>query len=278
MKTTVMMVVHNGEKYLEACMKSILAQTYHDYELLIVDDGSTDMTRSIICSFNDTRIRLIENTHDYIASLNIGLEEAKGELIARMDADDLMMPERLARQVELMENRKEVVVCASWVMAFGQQSGLIAMNKGLISCPEAALLRGNVFCHNTIMLRKSFLVGNSLSYKKYDYAEDYKLWCDIAGQGGLFYVIPEVLVRFRKSTDQISFRKMKEQMETAGRIRNEMLERLLYGEEYTFPRREKLVKLAEYLCELNQQRLVSGAAVRGTVALLYEDMKKGNFI
>ena len=92
MKVTIMMVVHNGEKYIYDCMESISKQTFSDFELLIVNDGSTDRTREIILSFKDSRIKLIDNTHDYIDSLNIGLNESNGEYIARIDADDIMLP------------------------------------------------------------------------------------------------------------------------------------------------------------------------------------------
>ena len=95
MKVTVMITVYNGEKYISECIESILKQTYTNFELLIVDDGSTDNTRRLIRDFKDLRIRLIENTHDYIHSLNIGLNNSRGEYIDRIDADDIMMPERL---------------------------------------------------------------------------------------------------------------------------------------------------------------------------------------
>lgn len=87
--------VYNASAHLGECIDSILAQTYTDFELLIVDDGSTDSSRDVVRAYTDPRIRLLENAHDYIGSLNLLLREARGRYVARMDADDLMLPDRL---------------------------------------------------------------------------------------------------------------------------------------------------------------------------------------
>ncbi len=88
---SVCMPVYNASRYLRDCIDSILSQSFTDFELLIVDDGSTDDSVEIIRSYSDSRIRLIENKHDYIGSLNLLLQEARGKYIARMDADDVIM-------------------------------------------------------------------------------------------------------------------------------------------------------------------------------------------
>lgn len=85
------MPVYNASRYLRDCIDSILSQSFTDFELLIVDDGSTDDSVEIIRSYSDSRIRLIENKHDYIGSINLLLQEARGKYIARMDADDVIM-------------------------------------------------------------------------------------------------------------------------------------------------------------------------------------------
>ena len=270
MKVTIMMVVHNGEKYIYDCMESIIRQTFSDFELLIVNDGSTDRTDEIIHSFKDSRIKLINNVHNYIGSLNIGLNEANGEYIARMDADDIMLPERIKTQIELMENRKEVDVCTSWATAFGKRSGSIVSNKHHILHPIAKLLRANIFCHSTTMLRKDFLVRNKLMYKRYDYAENYKLWSDIAIKGGVFYTVPKPLIKFRISDDQISFKKTKEQQNTAHTIQNELVDYILNHQE--FPHKENLIKVYDNIYELNHRYIVSADTVRFIISRLYEDI------
>ncbi len=90
---SVVMPVYNGAAHIRECLDSILHQTFHDFEVLIVDDGSTDNTCDIILSYNDSRIRLIRNRHDYIASSNLLFAKAKGKYIARMDSDDIMIPQ-----------------------------------------------------------------------------------------------------------------------------------------------------------------------------------------
>ena len=102
---SVLMAVYNGEKYLLEAIESILNQTYTNFEFLIINDGSTDSTEEIILSYSDQRIRYIKNEQNLklIASLNKGLDLAKGKYIARMDADDISLPDRLEKQVNFLE-------------------------------------------------------------------------------------------------------------------------------------------------------------------------------
>lgn len=95
---SVCMSMYNAAPYLRECIDSVLAQTFEDFEFIIVDDGSEDDSAAIVASYADPRIRLIRGGHDYVASLNRSLDEARGRYVARMDADDVMHPERLARQ------------------------------------------------------------------------------------------------------------------------------------------------------------------------------------
>ena len=105
---SVCMVTYNASPFLRDCLDSILSQTFTDYELLIVDDGSTDDTVDIIRSYPDGRIRLIRHLHDYIASLNLLYNNAIGKYIARMDADDVMVADRMQAKYEYMEAPPEI--------------------------------------------------------------------------------------------------------------------------------------------------------------------------
>lgn len=105
---SVCMSMYNVAPYVGECIDSILAQTFEDFELLIVDDGSDDDSAAIVRSYTDKRIKLIEREHDYIASLNYLLSHATGKYIARMDADDIMLPNRLERQFTYMETHPGV--------------------------------------------------------------------------------------------------------------------------------------------------------------------------
>ena len=106
---TVLMSVYNGEKFLKEAMDSILTQTFTDFEFLIINDGSTDNSVKIIESYNDSRIRLINNEKNLklIASLNKGISLARGKYIARMDCDDISSPMRLEKEVDFLENSSD---------------------------------------------------------------------------------------------------------------------------------------------------------------------------
>lgn len=118
-KISVCMPMYNAAKYLRECIDSVLAQTYEDFEFLIVDDGSTDDSVEIALSYHDSRIKLIRNNHDYIGSLNLLLDEARGKYIARMDADDVMIPERLQVQYNYMEFHPSIDLVAAGMNYIG---------------------------------------------------------------------------------------------------------------------------------------------------------------
>lgn len=220
---TVLLVVHNAEKYISECIESVLAQSYKAFEFLIVDNVSTDETVRVIEGFKDSRIRLVLNKHSYIEALNSGMALAKGKYIARIDADDKMFPDRIKEQMQVMTTFPDVDICGSWATTFGDSSHTFSYGQGRIENPLAELLRGNFICHPSTMFRKKFFEENRLAYKNYEYAEDYKLWMDATLSGGIFYIIPHPLVQYRMSKDQVSYKKRYEQGLTAKRIRNEIL-------------------------------------------------------
>lgn len=108
--------MYNAARYVRECIESILNQTFADFELLVVDDGSTDGSVEVVRSYDDPRIRLLENEHDYIGSLNLLLEEAKGKYMVRMDADDVMVPDRLQVQFDYMEEHGEIDVLSGGML------------------------------------------------------------------------------------------------------------------------------------------------------------------
>ncbi|MGL5705063.1 MAG: glycosyltransferase family A protein [Tannerellaceae bacterium] len=106
--------------YFKEAVYSILEQSFDNFELLIIDDGSDIDFQLVLDLFDDERIRLIRNHHNFIDTLNRGLKESKGRYIARMDADDIMVPHRLQTQYDFMESNPEVDVCGSWAESFGK--------------------------------------------------------------------------------------------------------------------------------------------------------------
>lgn len=202
---TVFMPVYNAENYLKTAIESVLSQSFGDFEFLIVDDGSTDGSRSIIDSFSDVRIKLICRSHDYIKTLNEGLRSAIGKYIVRMDADDIMLPARLEAQYSFMESHSEVDICGSYIRLFGDWNEEITWypkvhnditNLLLLKCPLA---------NSSTCIRKSFLDENEIRYSgEYIYCEDYKFWVDAFKAGGIFANIPQILLLYRCHSDQVS--------------------------------------------------------------------------
>ena len=217
-KVSILMPVFNGEKYLQEAIESILGQTFVDYEFLIIDDGSADQSFSIIKEFGDSRIKLERNglNRGLVYSLNKGLDLASGEYIARMDCDDISLPERLAKQVAFMDCHPEVGVCGTWVesMDTGQIYRCLVDHESI----QAGLLQTNQMAHPSVMIRTSVIRQHRLYYNPaFPYAEDYELWVRMAKLTRLAN-LPEVLVRHRIHSLQISNLYQKEQQEIADLI------------------------------------------------------------
>lgn len=227
---SVVMSAYNVEKWIAASIESILKQTFTDFELIIIDDGSTDNTRSIIQSYADERIKLITNSHDFISSLNKGLDAASGEFIARMDADDIMHIDRLAIEYAIMKENPQLTACSSWMYTFGEgvaNGNVSSTIAGMVDSPLLHLLRANIFFNPTSMIRRDFVEEHRIRYKYYDYAEDYRWWVDMALSGAAFYIIPQPLHYYRISGSQVSNRYRKEQIESSIRIRQEIADALI---------------------------------------------------
>jgi glycosyltransferase involved in cell wall biosynthesis len=220
------MPVWNAEKYLAESIESILGQTFRDFELIVVDDGSTDRSVEIIRSYRDDRIILRENPHDYIRSLNTGIALSRGKYIARMDADDIMLPNRLEVQFRYMEENPRTDVCGSWMEIFGIATGTATMPvRDEDIRPE--LLFGNCMCHPTIIMRRDSVARMpsfpDLYEEEFIYAEDCRLWTKLAMAGMRFANIPEVLVKYRRSKEQSTARVGSRMIDTANRARAEYL-------------------------------------------------------
>lgn len=225
MKVSILLCVYNAERYIAQAIASTINQTFKDYELIIVDDGSSDETLAICRTFSDNRIIILKRRHGYISSLNAGLRKCQGEYVARMDADDIMEPERLGIQVKLMDSSPDITVCSSWARTFGEKEILVGNYvSGKVGNITHQFLTGNFIVHPSAMIRRSFLVNNRISYKNYAYAEDFKLWTDIARKGGSFYVIPQPLIRYRISKGQITHIHFREQEDTRVAIQQEIIE------------------------------------------------------
>lgn len=276
MKVSILMCVYNSETYLKRCIQSIQNQTYRDFEAIIIDDGSTDLTSKILDDIKDSRFRIFHRQHGYITSLNYGLQIVRGEYIARMDADDIMMPNRIETQVNVLDNNPEVAVCSSWIKIFGEglEEKNIKKASGKLDCPYIQLLDSNYICHPATMIRKNFIDKHHIQYKEYIHAEDYKLWCDIALAGGDFWIIPEVLLAYRISSGQVSSKYYHEQNKTAMKIKKEILLTILNDDKITC--HEELQKIYLELEKINNMRLLSGNTIFHIISILSKEIHTYN--
>ncbi len=226
-KVTVVMSVYNGEEYLKDAIESMLNQTYTDFEFVVVNDASTDSSRDIILSYSDFRIRLIDNEVNVglTASLNIGFALAKGEYVARMDSDDVSLPERLETQVKYMEQHPEVGVCGCWVKTIGMKHEVWeypVTHDEIVS----RLIFYNCMAHSAVLIRLSVLEKYKLCYNEdFYYAQDYELWIRIFEFSKLAN-IPEILLYYRLSNTQIGKKHSSRQQFFADKARKLFLSRL----------------------------------------------------
>jgi len=206
---TVLMPAYNVGKYLNESIDSILAQTYTNFQFLIINDGSTDQTEEIILTYKDPRITYIKNEKNigYIASLNKGLELISSRYIVRMDADDIALPHRIEKQVQLMESRPDIAVCGSGKINFlnakpNSETAVYTITD------ERQLLFSSIFNtsipHPSAILRNTILQENGLKYdENFYYAEDKAMWLDMSQFGNLIN-IQEPLIKYRIHLNQVS--------------------------------------------------------------------------
>lgn len=207
-KISVIMSVFNSEEYLKDSIESILCQTYSNFEFIITDDGSTDKSIDILNSFRDKdkRILLIKNLKNLglTKNLNIMISLAKGDYIARMDSDDISLPQRFEKQLIFLENHKTIGVCGTYSCVFGKH-----IKEKIMRFPEkhedirSNLLFENVIVHSSVMLRKKIIDDYNIRYNEdFSIIQDYELWSRLKDFTE-FANIPETLLRYRMSDSNI---------------------------------------------------------------------------
>ncbi|MDN5940320.1 MAG: glycosyltransferase [Nitrospira sp.] len=181
-KVSVVMAVWNGEAYLADALRSILGQTFRDFELIIVDDGATDGTADILRRFQceDRRIRLFRQAHSgLVAALNRGVALALGEYFARMGADDISMPERFEVQVNYLDRHHDVGICGVWVETFGDGRGEIIRYPCDDGTIRSRLLFESALAHPSVMLRQNAREENGVNHcLKYKLCAEVHVWGD----------------------------------------------------------------------------------------------------
>lgn len=198
-KISVLMPVYNtDESFLRESIESILNQTLENFEFIIINDGSTTNAEDIILSYKDPRINYVvnENNLGLIKTLNKGLGLANGEYIARMDADDISLSDRLEKQLSFMESNPDVDILGTWFKCF-PRNRIIKTPVNDKDIKQFLLVNSNILGHPTIMFRNSTVKKLNILYdEKAECVEDYALWLSLIDKVK-FACIPEILLNYR---------------------------------------------------------------------------------
>lgn len=202
------MSVHNGARYLREAISSMLNQTLKEFEFIIVNDASTDESESIINSFNDPRIKIIKNEQNIglTKSLNIALQKSTGSYIARMDADDISLPERLTVQKNFLDTHPDIV-CVGSALRIIDENGVMCGTKAVFSDPDILgfhMRLKNQIAHPTVMFRKDAILHEGGYDESFRYAQDYDLWSRLLQKGYRFSNIETPLLLYRSHNESIT--------------------------------------------------------------------------
>jgi glycosyltransferase involved in cell wall biosynthesis len=204
---TVLLPVYNAERFVAKSIESILKQSFEDFELLIINDGSSDNSMSVISSIDDKRIRIVENEKNLtlIPTLNKGIRLARGKYIARMDSDDIAHPDRLKLQINFLEKNPEVGLLGSSTRFVDQNLNELYLKYS----PEThvqnkwKMLYATSFMHPTVIFRKDAVMEVSGYSSIYPHCEDYELWTRLS-EVTKVHQLPNILVNVRKHDQNVS--------------------------------------------------------------------------
>lgn len=240
---SVLIATYNVGKYLEAALRAVMAQSYRNLEIIVVNDGSPDNTAEILTRLaaEDARIHVLHNPHNLgiVASLNKGLEVIKGDYVARTDSDDLTEPDWIESLYQVMEQRPDVLAMSAYITPMHEaESGrlgraiqadqILTGPVGHKAVQRHILLHGSPLHNNCSLIRSSVFTQHGLRYEDYPYAEDYKFWLEVSKIGQLDN-LPRPLGHYRLHTQQVSSAYQEIQMQTARRIRHEAVDHYLHN-------------------------------------------------
>ena len=245
---SVILPVYNGEEFLINSIEGILVQTYTNFELIIINDCSTDQSDTVIKAIKDKRIVYINNEKNIrlISTLNLGLSIAKGKYIVRIDQDDIATPNRIEKQVEYMENNANCVVCGSYTQLIKNNKLTDEYIKFYTDNNDLkfSLLFFSPFVHPATIIRKNVLDCNGITYNtSYLHAEDYHLWTVLSNYGE-FHTIPEVLTYYRIHDNQTSSIHQNFQLKQIDKIRFEFFSSMKSN--FTASEMEMIINLSTY--------------------------------
>lgn len=213
---SVILPVYNAAAFLREAIDSIVQQSLEDWELVLVEDCSTDGSRAIIASYTDPRIRplYLPQNLGVVGAMNAGLAECTGRYVAVMHADDVALPERLALESDWLERHPETALVAAFIDMTdegGKPVGVWDVDRRFVSAEDIrqGMLTENCIAHSTVMLRRDVLAryGYDPAQQKKGFAvEDYGLWLELLSDGYRFEKIPQPLLRYRVHQQQATTR------------------------------------------------------------------------
>ncbi len=229
-RVTVLLPVYNGARHLREAIASVLGQTFTDFELLVVSDGSTDESVAIARSYADPRVSIVDRRENLglVATLNEGLTRARGEYVARQDADDVLRPTRLATQVRYLDDHHDIAAVGSSVQLLNDDGRSV----GVWHYPEDpvaarwALLFNSALAHSSVMFRAARIREAGGYSGRQPHVEDYELWSRLILTDGLASV-PEVLQGYRLSEAGVSRQQESRQLAGRRQIARENMARLI---------------------------------------------------
>ncbi len=209
---SIVLPFRNASDTIDEALRSVMRQSLPDWELLAIDDGSTDASAAIVTAIGDPRVRLLRNPRPgLVNALNLGLGESRAALIARMDSDDIMRPRRLQKQFEAMRSEPALCLCASQVRLFPDahiRAGYRAYIdwQNTLLHPEqidAAMFTESPFVHPSVMFRRDHILAAG-GYRHGDFPEDYELWLRLRAGGAQMRKLPGILLDWRDGPQRLS--------------------------------------------------------------------------
>ena len=229
-RVTILMPVYNAAAYVREAVESILAQTFKNFELLAINDGSTDATAHILRTFDDKRVRVLDNNENLgiIQTMNLGLDAARSEYVARMDGDDICHHNRLELQVRFLDTNPGVDICGGSISVFGKGKRPSILkhptDDNYIRC---AFLSHNPMANPTVMFRREPVLATGERYlSDFEWVEDYDFFERLSNTLR-FGNLPDVLLDYRIHDTQVTQQKASAMRDGAARVRRRQLLRLM---------------------------------------------------
>lgn len=225
---SVIMPVYNGQRYLSESIESVLRQTYRDFEFIIIDDGSSDSTPQILSAYADLdqRVRIVTQSNcGLAASLNVGISLARGEWIARMDADDVSVPDRLEKQLEWLD-KTQSDVCGGWTRIIGPRTWRVRRYEQSNDLIKLILCFRTPFSHPTVIMRSSLVkeIGYNEDVHR---GQDYDLWVRLALADSKMTNVQRVVLSYRIHSMQTAHLTRDENISNRNRAQSRYVERMI---------------------------------------------------